>query len=75
MTNSDVDIHFNNDFGTAFAERARLNQQKLIFDARFWRWYRTLHFISRRVLRHERAEEAAISGRSLQPEKKLIRAL
>jgi hypothetical protein len=51
MANSDVDIHFNNDFGTA--ERVWLNQQKLIFDARFWRWYRTLHFIACRVLGHE----------------------
>jgi hypothetical protein len=37
----------------------QLNQQKLIFDARFWRSHRTLHFIACRVLGdHERAEEA-----------------
>ena len=59
MANSEVDIHFNNDSGTDFAERVRLNQQKLIFDANFGRSYRTLHFIACRVLGGpERAEEA-----------------
>jgi DNA-directed RNA polymerase specialized sigma24 family protein len=59
MANSKVDIHFNNDSGTDLAERVRLNQQKLICDARFWRCYRMLHFIACRVLGgSERAEEA-----------------
>lgn len=59
MANSEVDIHFNNDSGTDFAERVRLNQQKLISDARPWRCYPTLHFIACRVLGGpERAEEA-----------------
>lgn len=59
MANSEVDIHFNNDSGTDFAERVRLNQQKLIFDARFSRCYPTLHFITCRVLGgSERAEDA-----------------
>jgi DNA-directed RNA polymerase specialized sigma24 family protein len=59
MANNKVDNHFNNDFGADFAERVRLNQQKLIVDARFWRCYRTLHFIACRVLGgSERAEEA-----------------
>ena len=59
MTNSKANIHFNNDSETAFAEPERLNQQELIFNARFWRCYRTLHFIACSVLGGpERAEEA-----------------
>ena len=59
MVNSEVDIHFNNDSGTDFAERVRINQQRLIFDVRFWRCYRMLHFIACRVLGcSERAAEA-----------------
>jgi hypothetical protein len=59
MAKSEVDNHFNNDSETDFAERARLNQQELIFYARFWRCYRMLHFIACRVLRGpERSEEA-----------------
>ena len=59
MANSEVDIHFNNDSATYFVEQMRLNEQELIFDARFWRSYRTLHFIACRVLGGpERAEEA-----------------
>jgi DNA-directed RNA polymerase specialized sigma24 family protein len=66
MANSEVDIHFNNDGGADFRERMRLNREqmrlnrdKLIFDARFWRCYRTLHFIACRVLGGpKRAEEA-----------------
>ena len=59
MANSEVDIHFNTDSGTDFAERVRLSQQKLIFVARLWRCYRTLHFIACSVLGGpERAEEA-----------------
>ena len=59
MANSKADIHFNNDSETGFAERVRLNQEELIFNARFWRCYRTLHFIACRVLGGpERAEEA-----------------
>jgi len=56
--NSKVDTHFTNDSGTDFAERVRLNQQRLIFDARFWRCYPMLHFMACRVLGgSERAEE------------------
>jgi DNA-directed RNA polymerase specialized sigma24 family protein len=59
MANTRVDTYFHNDSGTGFAEQVRLNQQKLIFDARFWRCYRMLHFIACRVLgRSERAGEA-----------------
>jgi len=59
MANSNVDIQFNNDDGTNFAERVRLNQQRLIFGARFWRYHRILHFTACRVLGgSERAEEA-----------------
>jgi hypothetical protein len=59
MATSKVETHFDNDSGTDFAERVRLNQQKLIFDARFWRCHRMLHFIACRVLGgSERAEEA-----------------
>jgi len=59
MTNSRVDTHFNNDSGTDPAERLPPNRHKLIFDARFRRCYRTLHFIACRVLGgSERAEEA-----------------
>jgi DNA-directed RNA polymerase specialized sigma24 family protein len=59
MANSKADTHFNNDAETDFAGRVRLNQQELIFDARFSRHYRTLHFIACRVLGGpERAEEA-----------------
>jgi DNA-directed RNA polymerase specialized sigma24 family protein len=59
MANSEVDMHFDNDSGTDFAKRVRLDQQELIFDARFWRCYRTLHLIACRVLGGpERAEEA-----------------
>ena len=59
MANSKVDAHFNNDCETNFADGVRLNQQELIFNVRFWRCYRTLHFIACRVLGGpERAEEA-----------------
>ena len=59
MANSKVDTHFNNDFGTDFAERVRLNQQRIIFDARFRRCYLMLHLIACRVLGgSERAEKA-----------------
>jgi len=59
MANSKVDTHLTNDSGTDFAERLRLNQQRVIFDARFWPCYQTLHFIACRVLGgSERAEEA-----------------
>ena len=59
MPNSKADTHLTNDSETAFAKRARLNQQQLIFNARFWRCYRLLHFIACRVLGgSERAEEA-----------------
>ena len=59
MANNEVDIHFNTDSGTDFPERVRLSQQKLIFAARLWRCYRTLHFIACSVLSGpERAEEA-----------------
>jgi DNA-directed RNA polymerase specialized sigma24 family protein len=59
MANTKVVTHFKSDSGTDFAERVRLNQQELIFDARFRRCYRLLHFIACRVLGgSERAEEA-----------------
>ena len=59
MANSKADTYLNNDSETVFAERVRLNQQQLIFDARFRRCYRTLHLIASRVLGGpERAEEA-----------------
>jgi DNA-directed RNA polymerase specialized sigma24 family protein len=59
MANIEVDVHFNSDYGTDHAEQERLRQQKSIFDARFWRRYRTLHLIACRVLGGpERAEEA-----------------
>ena len=59
MASGKVDSHFKNDSGTDFAERVRRNRQKLIFDARFRRFYRMLHFIACRVLGgSERAEEA-----------------
>jgi DNA-directed RNA polymerase specialized sigma24 family protein len=59
MANTEVDVHFNNDYGMDCAEQERLRQQKSIFDARFWRCYRTLHLIACRVLGGpERAEEA-----------------
>jgi DNA-directed RNA polymerase specialized sigma24 family protein len=59
MANIEVDVHFNHDYGTDRAEQERLRQQKLIFDVRFWRCYRTLHLIACRVLGGpERAEEA-----------------
>ena len=59
MANSKVDTHFTNDCETDFAEGVRLNQEELIFNVRFWRCYRTLHFIACRVLGGpERAEEA-----------------
>ena len=59
MANSKADTHFSNDSETDFAARGRLNRQELIFDARFWRCYRMLHFIACRVLGGPvRAEEA-----------------
>jgi len=59
MTDSKVDAHFINDSGTDFAEGVRLDQLRLIFEARFWRCYRMLHFTACRVLGgSERAEEA-----------------
>jgi DNA-directed RNA polymerase specialized sigma24 family protein len=59
MANIEVDVHFNNDYGTDRAEQVRLRQQELIFDARFCRCYRTLHLVACRVLGGpERAEEA-----------------
>lgn len=59
MTNSKVDGHFNNDSGTDFTKRVRFDQQRLIFEARFWRCHRMLHFIACRVLGgSERAGEA-----------------
>jgi DNA-directed RNA polymerase specialized sigma24 family protein len=59
MADSEVDVYFKNDYGTDCAERERLRLQKLIFDARFWRCYRTLHLIACRVLGGpDRAEEA-----------------
>lgn len=59
MANSTGDTSVKNDSGTDFAERKRRNQQKLLFNARFWRCYRVLHFIACRVLRDsERAREA-----------------
>ena len=50
MANSEVDLHFNNDPEAAFTERVRLNQQGLIFEARFWRCHRILRFIAGRIL-------------------------
>ena len=59
MANSKVDTHFTNDCETDFAEGVRLNQEELIFNVRFWRCYRMLHFIACRVLGgSERAKEA-----------------
>ena len=59
MANCKADTHFNNDSETDFAEQVLLNQQWLIFDARFWCCYRMFHFIACRVLGgSERAEEA-----------------
>ena len=59
MANSKADTHPKNNSEKNFAEGVRLNQQELIFDARFRRSYRTLHFIACRVLGGpERAEEA-----------------
>ena len=59
MTNSKADTHLKNNSEKNFAEGVRLNQQELIFDARFRRSYRMLHFIACRVLGGpERAEEA-----------------
>ena len=59
MANSGVNARFKNDPGKDLAARVRLNQQRMIVDARFWRCYRTLHFIAHRVLGgSERAEEA-----------------
>ena len=60
MAKSEVDVHFNNDSGTDFAVQVRLNQQKLIFDARFSRCYSTLHFIACRVLGGPQCAEEAI---------------
>jgi DNA-directed RNA polymerase specialized sigma24 family protein len=59
MVKFELDVHFNNDYGTDCAEREVLRQQRLIFDARFWKCYRSLHLIASRVLGGpERAEEA-----------------
>ena len=59
MANSKADTDFNNDSGTDFADRVRLNRRELIFAARFWRCYRMLHPVACRVLGGpERAEEA-----------------
>jgi DNA-directed RNA polymerase specialized sigma24 family protein len=59
MGDSKVDTHFTNDCETDFAEGVRVNQEELIFNVRFWRSYRTLHYIACRVLGGpERAEEA-----------------
>jgi DNA-directed RNA polymerase specialized sigma24 family protein len=64
MANFEVNVHFNNDYAPDCAEQERLRQQKLIFDARFSRCYRTLHLIASRVLGGpERAEEAIGSCR------------
>ena len=55
MTESTV----NRDDRTDFTEQVQLNQQRLIFEAPFWRCYGMLHFIACRVLgSSERAEEA-----------------
>ena len=54
-----ADTHLRNDSEKNFVEGVRLKQQELIFDARFQRCYRMLHFIACRVLGGpERAEEA-----------------
>ena len=59
MANSKVDPRFTNDCEMDFAEGVRLNQEELIFNVWFWRFYRTLHFIACRVLGGpERADEA-----------------
>jgi DNA-directed RNA polymerase specialized sigma24 family protein len=42
-----------------FSVASRLEEDRVVFDARFWRCYRMLHFIACRVLGGpERAEEA-----------------
>jgi hypothetical protein len=59
MANIDVDVHFNNDYGTDCSDQERLRQQKVIFDARFWRCYRSLRLFACRGLDGpERAEKA-----------------
>jgi Sigma-70 region 2 len=62
MANSKGDSsfhHFTKGSRTVFAEPGQFDQQKLTFDARFWRCHRMLHFIACRVLGgSERAEEA-----------------
>ena len=59
MANSKGDTYFKNGSEKNFVEGVGLNQQQLIFDARFRRSYRTLHLIACRVLGGpERAEEA-----------------
>lgn len=50
MANREVDLDFNSDSEVDLAERLRLNQPGLIFDARFWRCNRLLHFIAGRIL-------------------------
>jgi DNA-directed RNA polymerase specialized sigma24 family protein len=50
MPDREVDAPLSKDYGTNFAEQERLHQQKLLFDTRFWRCYRTLHLIASRVL-------------------------
>ena len=62
MANSKVDTHFTNDCETNFAEGVRLNQEELIFNVRFWRCYRMLHFIACRVLGGPESAEEAIGN-------------
>lgn len=50
MANDEIALHFNNDSEADLAEQVWLDQQPLIFDARFWRCNRLLHFIAGRIL-------------------------
>jgi hypothetical protein len=59
MANIESDVCVNNHYGADRADEERLHQQKLIFDSRFWRCYRTLQLIASRLLGDpERAQEA-----------------
>lgn len=62
MAHSEVDLDFHNDSEADFAERLRLNQQRLIFDARFCRCNRLLHFIAGRILGDPEQAQKAVEN-------------
>lgn len=62
MANGEVALHFNNDSEADFAEQTSSNQQQLIFEARFWRCNRLLHFIAGRILCDPEQTQKAIEN-------------